>query len=162
MNEWLTRWQIPGQCWKELVEVLDAPTVGPIKNPGRNDGSETWAQNATRIEASKRGARLWRNNRGAVTTDTGRHVRFGLANDSMKMDKYIKSSDLIGITPVIISEDMVGSMVGVFTSIEMKKPGWTFSPTDGREVAQLDWLKLIISLGGFATFATGPQNLDNL
>ena len=50
-----------------------------------------------RLEAAKQGILLWRNNVGAVKTSDGRMIRFGLANDSHKMNQHIKSSDLIGI-----------------------------------------------------------------
>jgi hypothetical protein len=84
-------------------------------------------QNKVRIDAAKRGILLWRNNVGAARTETGRIIRYGLANDSSRVNREIKSSDLIGITPKMITSDDIGAMVGVFTAIEIKRPGWTFN-----------------------------------
>ena len=52
--------------------------------------------NATiRIEGAKRGLILWRNNSGAFENKAGRWVRYGLANDSQRVNNLLKSSDLI-------------------------------------------------------------------
>lgn len=158
INQWGVRWQLPTEAIAELQEILTAPSF-PEKISG--SGSEGAVQADIRLKASQEGRRLWRNNRGAVTTDDGRHIRFGLANDSAKMDKAVKSSDLIGITPVYISPEHVGRILGVFTSVEVKAPGWVYKNTP-REQAQLAWLQAIVSLGGFATFASHPSHLDIL
>lgn len=103
------------------------------------------------IEASKRGVRLWRNNVGCLRNEQGGYVRYGLCNSSKKLNEEIKSSDLIGITPTVITPEMVGMTVGVFTSYECKAPEWKYTGS-AREVAQEKWLRLIRSLGGFARF----------
>ena len=46
---------------------------------------------------------LWRNNSGAFKDQTGRMVRFGLGNDSAKINKHMKSSDLIGFQTITIT-----------------------------------------------------------
>ena len=115
-------------------------------------GSESAVQQAIRLDESKKGNRLWRNNNGAcMDAKTGRQIRYGLANDSAKMNKHIKSSDLIGITPVTVG----GKTFGVFTSIECKRAGWRYTGTP-REKAQLAWIELVTSMGGIGRFATGP------
>lgn len=101
--------------------------------------------------AAKKGWRLWRNNSGAVTTEDGRHIRFGLANTSAQLNKKIKSSDLVGIAPTLITPEHVGQTLGVFVSIEVKREGWQYKGTP-REVAQLRWLELVAALGGIAYF----------
>jgi len=78
-------------------------------------------------------------------------VRYGLGNDSAQVNAKLKSSDLIGITPV--------GGVGVFTSYEIKKPGWRYAGTP-REVAQLRWLELVVSLGGIGKFISDVGDLD--
>jgi len=108
------------------------------------------------LSYSKRGSRLWRNNVGAVHTADGRFLRFGLANESAGVNKEIKSSDLIGITPVIITQEMVGQTVGVFTSIEVKRIGWSYTGSD-REKAQNKWIELIRKLGGIAGFTNNSE-----
>lgn len=132
-----------------------------MKQPhAENHRNERDAQDAVRLEASQRGVRLWRNNVGAVTTDDGRHVRFGLANDSSRMNAMVKSADLIGITPVVITPDMVGKTIGVFTSIEVKGPRWLPGQTDTRTLAQRHWQQLVRALGGIAMFSKGKLDDD--
>jgi hypothetical protein len=116
--------------------------------------SEREVQDVVRMEASRCGFRIWRNNLGAVTTQSGSFIRFGLANDSSAMNAKLKSSDLIGIKPVTITQEMVGSVVGVFLSREIKREGWKYKATP-EETAQLAWINLINSMGGDACFATG-------
>src|SRR5438034_502134 len=120
--------------------------------------SEAGVLSDIRLEASEKGARLWRNNVGATYTPTGQFIRYGLANDSALLNKTIKSADLIGIRPVIITPQHVGSIIGQFISREIKKPGWRYSHTE-REQAQSNWAELIISLGGDACFVTSRGTL---
>ena len=120
--------------------------------------SEAAILNDLRLEASEQGARLWRNNVGATMTNTGSYIRFGLANDSMAVNQAIKSADLIGIKPIIITEEHIGKQLGVFLSREVKKPGWQYTG-NARERAQLAWIDLINFLGGDARFVTGRAEL---
>ncbi len=114
--------------------------------------------NLLKLEASRKNIRLWRNNVGATHTDTGSFIRFGLANESKAVNSVLKSSDLIGIKPVIITLDMVDTIIGQFICREIKHDGWKFIGTE-REQAQLNWIKLIRSLGGNAAFATKEGTL---
>jgi len=120
--------------------------------------SEAAIQREIRLESARRGWRLWRNNNGACRDENGRLIRYGLANDSAKMNNVIKSSDLIGITPVTITPDMVGQTVGVFTSIEVKREGWCYTGK-GREAAQKKWIDLVVSLGGHGGFVSCAGDL---
>lgn len=115
--------------------------------------NEFTLQQQIRAEASQAGCVLWRNNVGAVVTQDNRFIRFGLANDSKQMNERIKSSDLIGIEPVIITEDMVGSVIGRFLAREVKAPGWRYRATS-REAAQLQFLTKVNQMGGNAAFAS--------
>lgn len=119
--------------------------------------SETALQINIQLEASRRGWRLWRNNSGAWKIK-GVWVRWGLGNVSKKMNQEMKSSDLIGITPVVIGPEHVGQVVGVFTAVEVKEPGWSYSGR-GREVAQKAWIDLVKSLGGIAKFCSDVREL---
>ena len=114
---------------------------------------ETGISNLIRLEASRKGCRLWRNNNGACTTDTGSFIRYGLANESAAVNAVLKSADLIGIRPMIIEPWMVGGTFGMFLSREIKQPGWKYRDT-ARERAQVAWRDLINSLGGDAAIVT--------
>ncbi len=118
--------------------------------------SESNVQAAVRILASARGWRLWRNNKGVLPDANGRPVRFGLCNDSAELGKRYASADLIGIMPVLVTQEMVGRTLGVFVSLECKEPGWTHVRAGNkREVAQAAWRDMVRSLGGYAEFTTG-------
>jgi hypothetical protein len=119
--------------------------------------SESQVDEEIKLEAAvKYRSHLWRNNVGAMFDAVKRLVRYGLANDSAAMNEKLKSGDRIGITPIVITQDMVGKTIGVFTSIEVKKEGWTYKATE-REKAQLAWIELIKEKGGIADFANSKQ-----
>lgn len=120
--------------------------------------SEAAVKNRIRLEASEKGARLWINNIGAFHTINGDFVRYGLANESKQQNAHIKSSDLIGIKPVLITQELVGSKIGQFLCREVKRAGWHYGHT-AREKAQLNWINLINSLGGDAAFATSDGSI---
>jgi hypothetical protein len=120
--------------------------------------SEAYSQSQVRLEAPARGVTLWRNNVGVLTDLSGRPVRFGLANDSRQLNAALKSSDLIGWRPVLITPAHVGQTIAQFVSRECKAPGWKYAGTD-RERAQKAWLDLVAAAGGDSAFATGPGTL---
>ena len=117
--------------------------------------NEAEIQNQVRLEASELGWRLWRNNVGAGKLENGSFIRWGLANDSKAVNEEIKSGDLIGIKPVVITQDMVGSVIGQFISRECKRSDWKFNPNNPRDLAQMKWVELILILGGDAKCTTG-------
>lgn len=154
IDQWAARWSIPADAIQDLRR-----TLGMVHH-GRPDSSlsESAIQSLVRLEASEKGCRLWRNNVGATTMPDGSFLRFGLANESAGMNKRIKSADLIGIRPVLITPAMVGWTIGQFMSREVKAADWQYKGTE-REVAQLRWAELIISLGGDAAFATNKGTI---
>lgn len=107
--------------------------------------SESRIQAEIRMAESLKGNTLWRNNRGAFQDKTGRWIRYGLLNESKQVGDKWKSADLIGIRPVLITEDMVGTVIGQFYSIEVKREGGKVH--DG----QTNWRDLVNHLGGYAT-----------
>ena len=120
--------------------------------------SEAEVQSIVRLEAARKGIRLYRNNVGAGKLENGAFIRWGLANDSAAVNDRLKSSDLIGIRAVQITPDMVGKTIGVFVCRECKREGWVYTGNDEEE-AQLRFLHLIRDLGGDAGFATGEGTL---
>lgn len=120
---------------------------------------EASVQAAVRLEASRRNWMVWRNNSGAGKLNDGRMIRWGLANESERINKVIKSSDLIGLMPVTITQDMIGQTVGVFTALECKRSDWKGFPTDDRERAQERFLQLVRDYGGIGRFINDPEQL---
>lgn len=156
LDEWAQTWGVSVWALKDLRRVfgLSLPTF----NFRSIAISEAANSNAIRVEASLKGMRLFRNNVGAGTMDNGNFVRFGLANDSSVLNKAIKSADLIGIRPIMITPLHVGQVIGQFVSREVKAQDWRYTGTE-REVAQLRWAEIITGMGGDAMFATGTGTL---
>lgn len=150
LGQWAHKWQIPSQALQELLYMN-------IPNSDFGDTSEQITQKLIRLESSKINANMFRNNSGVLPNANGVPVRYGLANDSKKLNKYYKSSDLIGITPIIITQQLVGKVLGIFTAIEVKKGNWKYSNNE-REEAQWRFINLIKSKGGFAGFARTIQD----
>lgn len=157
LEQWAIKWGVPAAALQDLRQSWGV--LGRDEPPEASGKSEAWAQSVVRLEASQKGARLWRNNVGVLPNpDTGVPVRFGLANHSKQINKELKSGDLIGIRPVLVTPVWLGCTLGQFVSREIKEPGWRYTGTE-REVAQLKWLQLVNSLGGDAAFATGTGTL---
>lgn len=121
---------------------------------------ESTVSQEIQIQARFYNCTLMRNNSGALLDNEGRLIRFGLGNVSKKHSDQIKSSDLLGITKVVITQEMVGSTIGVFTAIEVKKENWDIDKKfDKREKAQNNFLSWILENGGLAGFC---NNIDQL
>lgn len=164
------------EAWKmafpDAAAALEAVlTCGTTSDPEADGYSEAWAQQRVRHQIAARGGFAWRNNVGA-TPAKERHqcprcyfnfevkkqpTRYGLANDSAKMNKNVKSSDVIGVIPVKILPEHVGQTFGLFIAVEMKRPGWKYTGK-GREAAQAAFLSLCRSVGAHAEFSTGEFN----
>lgn len=156
LYQWTARWQIPMHAMKELNDLFGLSGTNVIE-PVRGK-SEAAVQSIVRLEAAKKGIRLWRNNVGAGYMQDGSFIRFGLANDSPAINCVLKSADLIGIEPVLITPAHVGQTIGRFISREVKAYGWRYTATE-RERAQLQWAELINANGGNAAFVTGEGSL---
>jgi hypothetical protein len=133
---------------------------------------ESSVQQEIRADAPYQGAWMMRNNSGVAETEgckctkcghynppEGRPVRYGLGNDSKQLNERIKSSDLIGITPLIITPDMAGLTVGLFTAVEVKHGGWNRAKKlDPRETAQGEFITAVRQHHGLAGFATSVDD----
>jgi len=106
--------------------------------------NEDEIQQLIMMEAPKHGCILLRNNSGAMKDVTGRVVRYGLGHTSKNQE--FKSSDLVGITKP-----------GIFTAVEVKKEGWTYSGTES-EIYQKNFIDFVLSLGGYAGFANSVDD----
>ena len=87
LHTWALRWGVGFAALADLKAQmgLDDPPAAPA-TAGH---SEAWVQASLRLEASTKGARLWRNNVGALLDDRGIPVRFGLANDNKLVNDRI-------------------------------------------------------------------------
>ena len=151
------------QQWGILPEALADLRTKLHKHPPLLQGlqsamSEAAVQQRIRMAAPKHRVRLYRNNNGMAMDKNGNPIRFGLGNDSTQANKIAASSDLIGITEHIVTPEDIGQMLGVFTSVEVKKHGWKYKGTP-REQAQLNWIEHILLHGGRALFATCPEDV---
>ena len=124
--------------------------------------NEDEVQQLIQIEGPLHHCLLLRNNSGACKDATGRVIRFGLGNVSRKHNEEIKSSDLIGITSIVVTQDMVGKTIGIFTAIEVKKEDWNPSANDKRERAQRRFIDWVIKLGGIAGFANSVDSFKRV
>jgi hypothetical protein len=138
---WAIENDVPVRAVNKLLVKLAAAPI--LDEPRATDTREEANLVRVRLEATRAGWHLWRNNSGVAYDPRGVPVRFGLANDSAKLNAAIKSSDLIGIKPG-----------GQFVAIEVKRGGWEYSGTK-REQAQKKFLDLVAAMGGYAKFSTG-------
>ena len=158
--EWARRWGVPEPCLADLAKCMGVGVVPPEPpTPAPPQATEAWSQSMVRLEAPRFGIWLGRNNVGALLDKRGVPVRFGLANESKQQNEVMKSGDLIGIRPVVVTASMVGCTIGQFVSRECKRPGWVFRG-DAHETAQANWAALVIKYGGDAKFATGEGSFN--
>ena len=158
LNQWAIKWGVPFEAVEDLRRAFGVATdPGNLAQVAAGQ-SEAAAQAAVRLEASRLGHRLWRNNSGACYDEKGNFTRYGLGNDSEKLNKIFKTPDLVGVKRVVIQPEQVGQVFGQILMREMKPPGWQFTGTD-REAAQLRCLEFVASMGGDACFATGEGTL---
>ena len=123
--------------------------------------SEAAIQQLIRAEAPRIGVTMWRNNQGACYDESKRLVRYGLGHDSAQLNARWKSSDLIGITPMVITPELVGCTVGVFTAVEVKHEAWS-TPSNDREHAQKAFIDDVIKYGGLAGFANSVARFKEI
>jgi hypothetical protein len=159
-NEWL-------QQYPEAAQALTQVTTECKQHDAAGE-DESWAQQNARFVIARAGGMSWRNNVGATPAKVDykcgkcgfhgeipqRVVRYGLCNDSAQLNAQFKSSDLIGVVPRLITPQMVGSTIGQFLAVEVKKPNWTYKGK-GREVQQQAFLSLVAGKGAIAQFSTG-------
>lgn len=124
--------------------------------------SEIAVQQHARLTMARMGCQVWRNNSGAYQDEHGNFIRYGLANESKQENALIKSSDLIGITPTLITQAMVGYSLGVFTALEIKPSNWHMRPGDKRALAQAKFHDIVRAACGYAGFVTDPADIPRI
>lgn len=157
INQWAIRHRVSMEALQELAAIFGLHG-GHELPPTVKGTSEAAVQSAVRLEASRKGVRLFRNNVGALIDARGVPVRYGLANDSKRLNDVLKSADLIGWRPLIIEQQHVGQCIAQFVSREIKAVGWHYTG-NAHEQAQLAWAQLVVSAGGDAAFCTGEGTL---
>lgn len=155
---WAAKWGVPPAAIQDLSQSLVAASAS--ERAEREGGSEAWVQSRVLLDAGYRDdILLFRNNVGVLQDINGRPVRYGLANDSARVNQSIKSGDLLGVWRRIIRPQDVGQAIGQFVSIETKRVGWSPRPNDKHEAAQSAWAALINNYGGLARFYAGQGNI---
>jgi hypothetical protein len=97
----------------------------------------------------------WRNNRGAMRTKNG-YITFGIpAPPHGRKRDDLKGGDRIGWTPIVITPEMVGRMLAVFTSVEIKGPHDTLKP------GQKKWHNLVLKHGGISKIYKSGEVIDH-
>jgi len=155
--QWAARHGVSFQALAELQAIFGMHG-GHFLPPAVKGTSEAAVQAAVRLEAARKGVRLFRNNVGALVDSRGVPVRYGLANESKQVNEVMKSGDLIGWRPVLIGQQHVGQVIGQFVSRECKHLTWHYTGGD-REPAQLAWAQLVTAGGGDAAFCNGEGTL---
>lgn len=126
--------------------------------------SEIELMNRLRVRASELGARLFRQNTGMAWV--GKVIRGPGAYVLGPSDVLIRNArpfhaghegmaDLGGWVPVVITADMVGKTIAVYTQVEVKENS---KPTP----AQLAWVKAVNAAGGRAGIARNDEDLSTI
>lgn len=118
------------------------------------------------VEASRMGARLFRQNVGKAWIGESKRFSKPEKISVMPGDVLVKSarlfsagikgmSDLGGWTPVKITEEMVGQTIAVYTQVEVK---------DGAKTSdeQENWIAAVLRAGGLAGIARNISDLTDI
>jgi hypothetical protein len=92
---------------------------------------------------SIKGVAIFNNPQGVGKNPAGQVVKFGVCNPG--------GSDLIGWTPRVVTPDMVGQQVAIFTAIEVKNE--TRKPT----LEQERFIRNVLAAGGIAGVVRSPD-----
>ena len=107
-------------------------------------------QNNLSLHASQIGTTLFCNNVGMYKDQRGNVIRYGLCKGS---------SDLIGWTPIMVTPDMVGKKIAVFTAVEVKlNKNGKYKATDD----QKRFISAVLNNGGFAGVADCKKDLEDI
>ena len=88
---------------------------------------------------------------GSVLVPAGRPIALGLALPNG--DPLVGCADLLGFTPVVVTAEMVGQTLPVFTAIETKR-----SKGGKASEAQLNFVSQVVKAGGIAGIANSVES----
>jgi len=107
--------------------------------------SESNIQREIYFHLNRGNSRVFRNNVGTATTQTGEFIRFGLE---------VGSGDLIGWETIEITPGMVGQKIARFLSVEVK------NGKGGRITeSQKNWCNTVNRFGGRAIITNNMEDL---
>lgn len=138
-----------------------AASANCVLVPGNQQMSSTPEGRLTKrllLAASERGYRLFRNQRGAGWTGDWTKLKDGSV--LIKNPRFVRyglfdgAADFIGWRQVEVTKDMVGQLVPVFASVEIKTNEGSLSPQ------QRKWRKNVSKAGAIALVARSPEDLD--
>lgn len=128
--------------------------------PDLTSDTPTAHMNRIMFAASQAGATMWRNSVGLgwvgrvvrriadrLVLDKPRPIHAGLCKDS---------SDLIGFTPVVVTPEMVGHTIAVFTALECKLR------TGRASAGQLNFIQVVQDAGGIAAVVKTPEQATEI
>lgn len=111
------------------------------------------------LAASKAGAKIFRNNTAQAWVGQSKRLSDGsmliLNPRILHAGLCVGSSDLIGWTTRVITPDMLGKRIAIFTAIEVKA---ATKPTKD----QLQFIEAVLAGGGIAGVARTTQDAHNL
>lgn len=87
---------------------------------------------------------------GSVHVEAARSIAMGFARPNG--DPVTGTSDLIGWTPVVVTPEMVGQTLAVFTAVETKRTSGGRASDD-----QKDFIRQVVECGGIAGVANSAD-----
>lgn len=129
-----------------LQRLIDKHKPTPKRKAAKPDGGIVPGLIRT---AGLFGTTLYRNNVGTLQDRHGHYVTYGLC---------LGSSDCIGYTPVVVTQEMVGTTLAVFTAVEAKKEGRDTTDKD-RKRRQGAFLDAVRSAGGIGAIVRSEAEL---
>lgn len=129
-----------------------------------NNDTEQSVQQECLVTAPSLDMYLGRNNSGAYTAKQppSPGTRWGWCNHNKQLNSVFKTPDLLGWTSIVVTPEMIGKRVAVFTMVEVKDPDWKLEDNDKRAQAQLNCINKGIEAGAIAGFVTNVSQLDEL
>jgi hypothetical protein len=96
-----------------------------------------------------------RNADGSITLPFARPISLGFSLPNG--DPVTGAGDLNGWTTIVITPEMVGRRVAIYTSLEIKN-----SAGGKKSEEQLRWINVVKSAGGCAGFANSPEQAKQI